>query len=76
MVDKTYASEYVAALCHMRGGGLVPYDTVRFIAANKTKAAERARKWAMATVSVIADKTWLHVTLDGVGVYSEELRAP
>jgi hypothetical protein len=28
----------------------------------------------MSTVGVIVDKTWLHVTLDGAGVYSKELR--
>jgi hypothetical protein len=66
------ATEYVAALCHMRDGGLVPYDSERFIATTKAEAAAKAQKWAMTTVG--ADKTWLHVTLDGAGVYSKEQR--
>jgi len=68
------ATEYVAALCHMRDGGLVPYDSERFIAATKAEAAAKAQKWAMTTVGAIVDKTWLHVTLDGAAVYSKELR--
>jgi hypothetical protein len=68
------ATEYVAALCHMRDSGLVPFDSERFIATTKAEAAAKAQKWAMSTVGVIVDKTWLHVTLDGAGVYSKELR--
>jgi hypothetical protein len=70
------AVEYVAALCHMRAGGLVPYDSERIIATTKAEAAAKAQKWAMTTVGVIVDKTWLHVTLDGAGIYSEELSVP
>jgi len=73
VVDKN-AAEYVAALCHMRGGVLVPFDSERFICASNAEAAGRAQKWAIATVGVIIDTTWLEVTLDGAGVYSEELR--
>lgn len=40
------ATEYVAALCHMREGVLVPYDSERFIADSKAEAAARAHKWA------------------------------
>ena len=42
MVDK--AKEYVAVLCHMRGGGLVPFDSERFTAGSKAEAAERELK--------------------------------
>ena len=70
MMDKSKATEYVAALCHMGDGGLVPYDSECFTAANAAEAAGRARKWA------ITDKTWLHVTFDRATVYTEELRAP
>ena len=68
------ATEYVAALCHMRDGGLVSFDSERFIATTKAEAAAKAQKWAMTTVGIIVDKTWLHVTLDGAGVYSKELK--
>ena len=70
MVDK--AKEYVAVLCHMRGGGLVPFDSERFIAGSKAEAAERAQKWAIAAAGVIIDETWLQLTLEGTGVYSKE----
>ena len=70
------AAEYVAAFCHMRDGGLVPYDSERFIAGNAAEAAARARKWAITAVAIMEDKTWLQVTLDGAGVYSEELGSP
>ena len=53
----------------------MPYDSERFISTTKAEAAAKAQKWAMATVGAIADKTWLHVTLDGAGVYSKELRS-
>jgi len=68
------AAEYVAALCHMRDGVLVPYDSERFIATTKAAAASEAQKWAMTNFGAVVDKTWLHVTLDGAGVYSKELR--
>jgi hypothetical protein len=66
------ATKYVAALCHMRDGGLVPYDSERFIATSGAEAAARARTWARG-VGVIVDRSWLHVTLDGAGIYTEEL---
>ena len=44
MMDKSKATEYVAALCHMGDGGLVPYDSECFTAANAAEAAGRARK--------------------------------
>jgi hypothetical protein len=36
------ATEFVAALCHMRDGGLVPYDSERFIATTKAEAAAKS----------------------------------
>ena len=41
------AREYIAALCHMKDGGLMPYDSERFIATTKAEAAAKAQKWAM-----------------------------
>lgn len=57
MLDKPTSTEYVVALCHMREGVLVPYDMLRFVAANKAMAAASARKWAMANIGVMTDKT-------------------
>jgi hypothetical protein len=70
------AREYFATLCHMRAGGLMPYDSECFIAATKAEAAAKAQKWAVITVDTIVDKTRLKVTLDGAGVYTKELRVP
>jgi hypothetical protein len=52
----------------------VPYDSERITATTKAEAAAKAQKWAMTTIGAIVGKTWLHVTLDGAGVYSKELR--
>lgn len=70
------AREYIATLCHMKDGGLMPYDSERFIATTKAEAAAKAQKWAMATVGIVVEKTWLQVTLDGASMYTKELRVP
>jgi hypothetical protein len=70
-MDKANSAEYVAALCHMRNGALEPYESERLVAAHKAEAEQKAMEWAMITIGVIAEKTWLQVTLDGVGIYSK-----
>jgi hypothetical protein len=40
MVDEPNGSEYVAALCHVREGWLVDYDSTRFIATNEDEAKQ------------------------------------
>ena len=70
-MDKTNKAEYVAALCHMRNGELEPYVSERLVAAHKVEAEQKAMEGAMTSVEVIAEKTWLQVTLDGVGIYSK-----
>ena len=54
----------------------MPYDSERFIATTKAEAAAKAQKWAMATVGIVVEKTWLQVTLDGASMYTKELRVP
>jgi hypothetical protein len=68
--------EYIATVCHMKDGCLMPYDSERFIATSKAEAAAKAQKWAMTTVGIVVGKTWLKVTLDGASIYTKELRAP
>ena len=68
--------EYIAALCHLRKGELAPFVYERFFASSNAGAAEIARRWAKSIVGVGANKSWLRVTLDGTGVYTEELGAP
>ena len=70
-MDKANSTEYVAALCRMKNGELEPYESERLVAANKVEAEQKAMEWATAAVGVIAEKTWLQVTLDGVGIYSK-----
>jgi hypothetical protein len=60
----------------MKVGGLMPYDSERFIATTKAEAAVKAQKRAMATVGTVVEKTWLQVTLDGASMYIKELRVP
>ena len=69
-MDKTNKAEYVAALSH-RNGELEPYVSERLVAAHKVEAEQKAMEGAMTSVEVIAEKTWLQVTLDGVGIYSK-----
>jgi hypothetical protein len=54
----------------------MPYDSERFIATTNAEATAKAQKWAVTTLGIVADKTWLHVTLNGAGVYTKELRVP
>jgi hypothetical protein len=76
MVDESNGSEYVAALCHMREGWLVDYDSTRFIATNEDEAKQEAAKWAASVIGVVTEKTWLQVTSDGKAIYSKVFDAP
>ena len=65
-MPKTPASaEYVAALCHMRSGGLVDYDSIRFVAATQAEAKQKADEWAAIALGIVTERTWLQVTQDG-----------
>lgn len=64
------AREYVAALCHWQDGGLVPYDSERFFAENEAEARRKADEWAIPSLGVITEKTWLQVTSDGRCIHS------
>jgi hypothetical protein len=41
--------EYVAGLCHMQDGELVPFDTLNFFAENHDEAVRQAVKWLSST---------------------------
>jgi hypothetical protein len=75
-MDKSKHAKYIAALCHMEDGVLVPYESKHIVAANKDDAVQKATEWAIATVEFIAEKTWVQVTLDGVGIYSKVFEMP
>jgi uncharacterized protein YqjF (DUF2071 family) len=53
--------EYVAALCHMRNGGLVDYDSIRFTASSEAEAKRLANEWCAKTIGAISEETWLQV---------------
>jgi hypothetical protein len=64
--------EYVAGLCHMQDGELVPFDTKEFFADNHDEAVRQAVEWLSSTV-VIDDSTWLQVLCDGSAFFSKEI---
>jgi hypothetical protein len=73
MTNNAPASEYVAALCFMTDGELVPYDSKRLIVADKAEAIRKAVEWSTAVAGPIEERTWLQVILNGTAVYSQEL---
>ena len=74
MTDQPEEAEYMAALCHMKERGLVPYQSDCIVAGDNAEATQIASRWATA-VGFTGERTWLQVTLDGIEVYSRELRA-
>jgi hypothetical protein len=70
------SAEYVAALCHMRSGGLVDYDSIRFVAATEAEAKQKADEWAAIALGIVAERTWLQVTQDGRAIHSKMFGAP
>jgi hypothetical protein len=67
---KDHASEYVAALCHVRNGEIAPFESSRFHARTIAEAVSRANEWAVSVVQFLAEPTWLQVNVDGCGVHS------
>ena len=57
--------EYVAGLCRMQNGELVPFDTKEFFADNHDEAVRQAVEWLSSTDRVIDGSTWLQVLFDG-----------
>jgi hypothetical protein len=64
--------EYVAGLCRMRDGELVPFDTKRFFADNHDEAVRQAVEWLSSTDVAIDDSTWLQVLCNGSAFFSKE----
>ena len=65
--------EYVAGLCHMQDGELVPFDTKEFFADNHDEAVRQAVEWLSSTDTVIDGSTWLQVLFDGSAFFSKEI---
>jgi hypothetical protein len=65
--------EYVAGLCRMQDGELVPFDTKRFFADNHDEAVRQAVEWLSSTDMEIDDSTWLQVLCDDSAFFSKEI---
>lgn len=67
-------TEYIATLCQMAGTEFVPLESMNIIASNDEDAVQKALKWQTGTVTTIPfdQRTWLHVTKDGKGIFSKE----
>jgi hypothetical protein len=65
--------EYVAGLCRMQDGELVPFDTKRFFADNHDEAVRQAVEWLSSTDVAIDDSTWLQVLCNGSAFFSKEI---
>jgi hypothetical protein len=72
MVAHDIRSEYVAAVCRMTDGELDPDHSEQFFAADQTEAIRKANEWVIGML--IAEPSWLHVTLDGVGILTKRIR--
>jgi hypothetical protein len=53
--------QYIAALCHMREGGLVDYDSTHFTASSEAEAMRLADDWCAKSIGSITEKTWPQV---------------
>jgi len=72
MVVHEIRSEYVAALCCMKNGELDHDHSERFIATDEAEAKRKANQWAVGML--ISESSWLRVTLNGVGIFTREIR--
>jgi hypothetical protein len=66
---------YIAALCHMVGGELQPYESEQLVALDDDEATKKAKLWAEPHLSMITERTWLQVIKNGASTYSEECAA-
>ena len=72
MVAHDISSEYVAAVCRMTDGELDPDHSEKFFAADQTEAIRKANEWV--TGMLVAEPSWLHVTLDGVSILTKRIK--
>ena len=67
--------EYAAALCHMKGGSLVPSEYAPITAKDDETAIKLAEAWANASMGMIGEDTWLQVLSGGKAIYSKQYGA-
>jgi hypothetical protein len=73
LTESSVHKKYLAALCHMKDGTLVPYDSEHLFAADNSEAIRKATEWRVTAAATIDERTWLQVLLDGTAIHSEEL---
>jgi hypothetical protein len=64
--------EYVAGLCRMHDGELVPFDTKRFFADNHDEAVRQAVERLSSTDIGVDNSAWLQVLCDGSAFFSRK----
>jgi hypothetical protein len=69
-----FMPEYVASLCRMQDGELVPFDTKEFSSGNHDEAVRQAVEWLSSTDMAIDDSTWLQVLYDSSAFFSKEIK--
>jgi hypothetical protein len=65
--------DYVAGLCNMQDGELVPMETKRITADNDDDAVRQAVEWRVSTFTAVEGRTWLQVLRDGSAIFSKEI---
>jgi hypothetical protein len=67
--------EYIAALCHMAGTELAPFESLNLTAIDDDEAVQKAVKWRVETLSAtpLNQRTWLQVIRDGTAIHSQEI---
>ena len=65
--------EYVAELCRMQGGELIPFETMEFSADNHDEAVKHAVEWLPSANTPIDESAWLRVLSNGSAFFSEEI---
>ncbi len=73
MAENPPAKTYVAALGYPTGMAFSPFESTTFQAPDDLEAQEKANEWANKNYHLVDAGTWLHVTVDGRGVYSKRM---
>jgi hypothetical protein len=65
--------DYVAALCTMEDGELVPFESVNITAKDDKDAERQAVEWRVSSITTIDRRTWLQVLRNGTAIHSMEI---
>lgn len=65
--------DYVAGLCTMENGEIVPFETMNVAAKDDDDAVRQAIEWRVSTLTTIDRRAWLQVLRDGAAIFSQEI---